>query len=265
MWTLNYDNNDLGYNVCTERLTFTSRTTGTISYTCNDGLTESEGTWRLLAGSSSSGSGGSGGGGSGGSGFAPADQAAFDRLVVGKRATSSGTDTIDFVSSGRFRETLAEGVRTGSYTWTNTGPNTGTLTQNYDGGHGVSCTSEVTFTSATTGNSAFACTGNVSGRYSWRLIDIPSGGGGGSGGSGGSGGGGSGGGACRAGLVVNPGESCTYKGHTFSVSASGRGSIAFFSTGNSIDQRGSTINGVRWNFHASKNSGSNSWTIHTAD
>ena len=79
------------------------------------------------------------------------------------------------------------------------------------------------------------------------------------------GGSGSGGGACRAGLVVNPGESCTYLGHTFSVSASGRGSIAFFSAGNSIDARGSTINGVRWNFYASKNSGSNSWTIHTAE
>ena len=72
-------------------------------------------------------------------------------------------------------------------------------------------------------------------------------------------------GACRASLVVNPSESCTYKGFTFSVSSSGRGSIAFFSAGTSIDARGSTINGVRWNFHATKNSGSNSWTIHTAD
>ena len=80
-----------------------------------------------------------------------------------------------------------------------------------------------------------------------------------------SGGGGGSGGACRAGLVVNPGETCTYKGNTFSVSSSGRGSIAFFSAGTAIDARGSTINGVRWNFHATKNSGSNSWTIHVAD
>ena len=72
-------------------------------------------------------------------------------------------------------------------------------------------------------------------------------------------------GACRAGLVVNPGETCTYKGDTFSVSSSGRGSIAFFSAGTGIDARGTTINGVRWNFHATKNSGSNSWTIHVAD
>ncbi len=78
-----------------------------------------------------------------------------------------------------------------------------------------------------------------------------------------SGGGGTGG-ACTAGLVVNPGESCTYKGHTFTVNASGRGSIAFFSAGTGIDARGSTINGVLWNFHATKNSGSNSWTIHVA-
>ena len=84
-----------------------------------------------------------------------------------------------------------------------------------------------------------------------------------SGGSGG--GGGDSGGACTAGLVVNPGGSCTYKGHTFSVSSSGTGSIAFFNAGNSIDARGSTINGVRWNFYASRNSSSNSWTIHTAE
>ena len=77
--------------------------------------------------------------------------------------------------------------------------------------------------------------------------------------------GGSGDGACRAGLVVNPGESCTYKGSTFKVSSSGRGSIAFFSAGTSIDVRGSTINGVRWNFYATKNSNSNSWTIQVAD
>ncbi len=76
---------------------------------------------------------------------------------------------------------------------------------------------------------------------------------------------GGGDGACRAGLVVNPGESCTYKGYDFTVDSSGRASIAFFSAGTSIDARGSTINGVRWNFHASKNSGGNSWTIHVAD
>ena len=45
-----------------------------------------------------------------------------------------------------------------------------------------------------------------------------------------SGGGGSGGslGVCRAGLVVNPNESCTYKGFTFSVSSSGSGVYRVF-------------------------------------
>ena len=79
------------------------------------------------------------------------------------------------------------------------------------------------------------------------------------------GGGGATGGACTAELVVNPGESCTYKGYTFTVSSSGRGSIAFFSAGTGINAINTTINGVVWNFHATKNSGSNSWTIHTAD
>ena len=76
---------------------------------------------------------------------------------------------------------------------------------------------------------------------------------------------GGGDGSCTAGLVVNPGESCTYKGYDFSVNSSGRGSIAFFGAGSSIDARGSTINGVLWNFRASRNSGSTSWTIHQAD
>ena len=75
-------------------------------------------------------------------------------------------------------------------------------------------------------------------------------------------------GTCRAGLVVKPDESCDYKNGTFFVNSSGTGIIIsgglFMTAGNSHDQRG-IINGVRWNFHASKNSDSNSWTIHTAN
>ena len=84
-----------------------------------------------------------------------------------------------------------------------------------------------------------------------------------------SGGGGGGTGACRTGLVVNPGESCTYKGADFRVSSSGQGSMLvggiFVASSNQIDQRGATVNGVRWNFYATRNSGSNSWTIEVAD
>ena len=74
--------------------------------------------------------------------------------------------------------------------------------------------------------------------------------------------------ACTAGLVVKPGESCNYKNGTFSVNSSGIGIIisgeVVSTAGNSHNQRG-IVNGVRWNFRATKNSGSNSWTIHVAD
>ena len=92
---------------------------------------------------------------------------------------------------------------------------------------------------------------------------------GGSGGSGDSGGGGGSTAGCRAMLVVNPGESCTYNGADFSVNNSGRGTILaggiLLASSSQIDARGSTFNGVRWNFYATRNSGSNSWTIQVAD
>ena len=81
-------------------------------------------------------------------------------------------------------------------------------------------------------------------------------------------GGGGGERACTAGLVVKPGEECNYKNGTFFVNSSGIGIILsgglVMTAGNSHNQRG-LINGVRWNFRASKNSGSNSWTIHVAN
>ena len=74
--------------------------------------------------------------------------------------------------------------------------------------------------------------------------------------------------ACTAGLVVNPDESCNYKNGTFYVNSSGIGIIisggVVMTAGNNHNQRG-IINGVRWNFRATKQSGSNSWTIHTAN
>ena len=83
-----------------------------------------------------------------------------------------------------------------------------------------------------------------------------------------SGGGGGGERACTAGLVVKPDESCNYKNGTFYVNSSGLGIIIsgglVMTSGNSHNQRG-IINGVRWNFRATKNSGSNSWTIHVAN
>ena len=62
------------------------------------------------------------------------------------------------------------------------------------------------------------------------------------------------GGECYAGLVLSPGQSCTYPGtdQQFRVDDSGRGSFIFFSAGTGIDARNTTINGVTYNFKASK-------------
>ena len=73
------------------------------------------------------------------------------------------------------------------------------------------------------------------------------------------------GGDCYAGLVVGPGESCTYPGTSqeFSVDASGRGHFIFFTAGTGIDARGTTINGVTYNFKASKQA-DGTWLIEAA-
>ena len=82
--------------------------------------------------------------------LAPADEAAFNDLFVGKRAaTNFPAVYVDFVSPGRFRETRFAVTLTGSYTYRNTGSDAGTLTFNYDDGD--RCTAHLTFTSATMG------------------------------------------------------------------------------------------------------------------
>ncbi len=72
-------------------------------------------------------------------------------------------------------------------------------------------------------------------------------------------------GACRAGLIVGPGESCTYPGTSteFSVDSSGTGSFLFFTAGTGIDARNTTINGVTYNFKASKQD-DGTWIIEAA-
>ena len=103
--------------------------------------------------------------------LAPADQDAFNDVFVGKRAlTDDPNDYIDFISPGRFTEGSDE--YPGSYTYGNTGSNTGTLTLNYDDGE--RCTSQLTFTSATSGRATFSCNDGTSGSSSWRLVEIPS-------------------------------------------------------------------------------------------
>ena len=104
--------------------------------------------------------------------LAPANEAAFNDLVVGKRAaTGNPTVYVDFVSPGRFRETEGADTFTGSYTYQNTGSNTGTLTFSYDDGE--RCTSSLTFISTTAATETYTCNDGSSGKYTWQLVEIP--------------------------------------------------------------------------------------------
>lgn len=121
---------------------------------------------------------------SGSPGLAPADQAAFDRLVVGKRMVGDDGSYSDFTSAGRL---LEDNRWPWSYRYSNMGPDTGTLTLNFDTG-GV-CIVQLTFTSATTGTLTISqpisvtigaliisCSDESGIGRRWRLIDIPPGG-----------------------------------------------------------------------------------------
>ncbi len=116
---------------------------------------------------------GGGGGGQGGTpaGIAPADQSAFNSLVVGNRLVTRFY-FVDFVSAGRFTEDV--GRLPGSYTYTNTGTNTGTVTQEYDQGeYGGRCVMQLTFNSSTTGDLSLTCDDGITAdEVNWRLSDL---------------------------------------------------------------------------------------------
>ena len=103
--------------------------------------------------------------------LSPADQDAFNRLFVGKRIKAD-TYFIDFESAGRFMEGFRR--HEGRYTYSNTGANTGTLTQNYDAGlFGGRCTTQLTFTSTTTGTLRFTCDNGDTGEVErWQLSNL---------------------------------------------------------------------------------------------
>ena len=103
--------------------------------------------------------------------LAPANEAAFNDLFVGKRATTNYPAVyVDFVSPGRFRETEGSDIWTGSYTYRNTGPNTGTVTFNYDDGD--RCVASFTFVSTTAGTATYTCNDGSSGGSNWLLVAI---------------------------------------------------------------------------------------------
>ncbi|MCY4420407.1 MAG: fibronectin type III domain-containing protein, partial [Gammaproteobacteria bacterium] len=105
-------------------------------------------------------------------GFAPVDQNAFNTFAVDK-VLSVETYYIEFVSTGRFEE---NNQYPGSYTYSNTGSNTGILTQKYDGGQlGGTCAIEMTFSSTTTGTLRAKCGSDkdYNSPQQWRLSDAP--------------------------------------------------------------------------------------------
>ena len=106
-------------------------------------------------------------------GFAPADQSAFDGLVVGKRLLSPNPSYYtDFSSPGRFEEVEPGETYTGRYTYENTGANSATVEFQYDDGD--RCTAELTFDSATTGTATYSCNDGEMGTSTWRIEDTPS-------------------------------------------------------------------------------------------
>ena len=103
------------------------------------------------------------------SGFAPADQAAFNSRMVGKRLHAGGW-YLDFVSAGRFSE---DGSLPGSYSYSNTGSNTGLLEQTYDGGeYGGACEVRLTFDSETAGTYTVTCDSGAEVQGTWSVAEI---------------------------------------------------------------------------------------------
>ncbi len=147
---------------CIHSVTFVSRISGNVSFTCTDG-SAGETNWLLVEIPVSE-----------GLALAPADRAEFDALAVGRRMLSSFPASlyhVDFVEAGRFEETEGSTTYAGSYSYTNTGPDTGTVVFNYDDGD--SCTYSVTFDTPTAGSLTYTCTEGETGGSDWRLVDDP--------------------------------------------------------------------------------------------
>ncbi len=101
--------------------------------------------------------------------LAPADQAAFEDLVVGQRMIFNDNifDYWEFMAGGRFKGAVGADSGTGSYSYSNTGVNTGDLAINVDDG-GESFTAHLVFTSTTAGTLIVGPDPS-----NWRLIPIP--------------------------------------------------------------------------------------------
>ena len=101
--------------------------------------------------------------------FAPSNEPAFNGLMVGNRLNAV-TFHVDFASGGRFTES---GRYQGSYSYANTGPNTGTLTLDYDGEvYDGSCTVYLTFNSASGGAWSYTCASGIQDSGNWNVMEL---------------------------------------------------------------------------------------------
>ncbi len=98
-------------------------------------------------------------------GFAPPDEQTFNSQMVGKSLHAEAV-FFDFLSAGRFSES---GRIPGSYSYSNTGPNTGTVTLSYNDDK---CILKLTFASETTGTLSFTCDSGIEGQATWRISEI---------------------------------------------------------------------------------------------
>ena len=113
----------------------------------------------------------------GSAGFAPADEAAFDALFVGKAivGTESSMEVSyhRYLGGNRFTDSDPENGETesGTYTYRGTGPNTGIIDVTYD--HGARCSASLVFSSATAGTASNTCEGGYSASGSWKAVWSP--------------------------------------------------------------------------------------------
>ena len=160
---LSYDDRDR----CSASLTFASATTGTFTTTCSERDSRS-GSWRTLRSPRIE-------------DLAPADQEAFDALVIGRVMAVTDAapyDNIRFFAGNRITlirkiedetdpDLIEFETETGSYTYQGTGSQTGTIEISYD--DGGQCSLSMAFTSATAGSLSSICDGSQFFSGSWRL------------------------------------------------------------------------------------------------
>ena len=188
--------------------------------------------------------------------FAPAEAAAFNDRVLGKRIVGADpANYVDLLADRRFRETEGGQTYEGSYTYSRTGTDQAAVVFSYDDDE--TCTYELTFASRTAGTLSFTCDGGDAGESTWRLLETPPVSGGADG-------------YCRPGQIVERGSSCTIydTAFRFEVEADGTSCLragGFTSCAGSAQTfRNTTLNGVTITLVANRTASGN-WTIEDVD